>query len=127
MIYNTVRDNKYLEKAIDVFDDKYEVAAEPVREDESKTKYYRPPKKKTAEDTPQEPGKARSDGRVDAQSSRLYGRTRHYGPCGFFIRFGQARENAQEIRARNVTDKKGKNLTCDKNADVCKCLQRGQN
>lgn len=57
MIYNTVRDNKYLEKAIDVFDDKYEVAAEPVREDESKTKYYRPPKKKTAEDTPQEPEK----------------------------------------------------------------------
>lgn len=42
MIYNTVRDNKYLEGAIGVFDDRYNTASEPVQESESKTKYYRP-------------------------------------------------------------------------------------
>jgi len=60
MIYNTVRDNKYLESAIGVFDDRYETAGEAVEEPESKSKYYYPPKRKPIEqetraaETPQE-------------------------------------------------------------------------
>lgn len=60
MIYNTVRDNKYLESAIGVFDDRYETAGEAVEEPESKSKYYHPPKRKPIEqevqaaETPQE-------------------------------------------------------------------------
>lgn len=46
MIYNTVRDNKYLESAIGVFDSRYETAGEAVEEPESKNKYYHPPKRK---------------------------------------------------------------------------------
>ena len=62
MIYNTVRDNKYLEGAIGVFDSRYETAGEAVEEPVDKHKYYRPPKNKqgiaasvqTAEDALQE-------------------------------------------------------------------------
>lgn len=46
MIYNTVRDNKYLEGAIGVFDSRYETAGEAVEESKDKLKYYRPPKNK---------------------------------------------------------------------------------
>ena len=49
MIYNTVRDNKYLEGAVGVFDSRYETAAEAVEESEERKKYYRPPKN-TSED-----------------------------------------------------------------------------
>ena len=48
MIYNTVRDNKYLEKAVGVFDSRYETAGEAIEESESKKKYYRPPNKATS-------------------------------------------------------------------------------
>lgn len=46
MIYNTVRDNKYLEKAVEIFDSRYETAGELVDESESKKNYYRPPQNK---------------------------------------------------------------------------------
>ncbi len=46
MIYNTVRDNKYLENAIGVFDSRYETAGESVEEPANKHKYYRAPKNK---------------------------------------------------------------------------------
>ncbi|MCM1009075.1 MAG: site-specific integrase [Ruminococcus flavefaciens] len=46
MIYNTVRDNKYLEGAIGVFDSRYETARKAVEEPADKHKYYRPPKNK---------------------------------------------------------------------------------
>lgn len=46
MIYNTVRDNKYLESAIGVFDSRYETAGEAVEEPADKHKYYRPSKNK---------------------------------------------------------------------------------
>lgn len=46
MIYNTVRDNKYLESAIGVFDSRYETAREAVEEPADKHKYYRAPKNK---------------------------------------------------------------------------------
>lgn len=46
MIYNTARDNKYLEGAIGVFDSRYETAGEAVEEPVDKHKYYRPPKNK---------------------------------------------------------------------------------
>ncbi len=49
MIYNTVRDNKYLEGAIGVFDSRYETAGEAVEEPESKSKYYHPPKRKRSD------------------------------------------------------------------------------
>ena len=49
MIYNTVRDNKYLEGAIGVFDSRYETAGEAVEESKDKLKYYRPPKNKNIE------------------------------------------------------------------------------
>ena len=49
MIYNTVRDNKYLESAIGVFDSRYETAGEAVVAPKDKHKYYRPPKKKVIE------------------------------------------------------------------------------
>lgn len=48
MIYNTARDNKYLEGAIGVFDSRYETAGEAVEEPIDKHKYYRPPKNKEA-------------------------------------------------------------------------------
>lgn len=49
MIYNMVRDNKYLEGAIGVFDSRYGTAGEAVEESEAKSKYYRPPKRKQSE------------------------------------------------------------------------------
>lgn len=48
MIYNTVRDNKYLESAIGVFDSRYETAGDAVEEPVDKHKYYRPSKNKVA-------------------------------------------------------------------------------
>lgn len=42
----TVRDNKYLESAIGVFDSRYETAGEAVEEPADKHKYYRAPKNK---------------------------------------------------------------------------------
>ena len=52
MIYNTVRDNKYLENAIGVFDSRYETAGEAVEEPADKHKYYRAPKNKEIESKP---------------------------------------------------------------------------
>ena len=50
MIYNTVRNNSYLKNAVGVFDERYSTAAERVEENESRLKYYRPPKAKPAEE-----------------------------------------------------------------------------
>lgn len=55
MIYNTVRDNKYLERAIDVFDSRYETAGQAIEEHENKNKYYRPPKNKAVLRTDEQP------------------------------------------------------------------------
>lgn len=48
MIYNTVRDNKYLKGAIGVFDSLYTTAGEAVEESKDKHRYYRPQKNKEA-------------------------------------------------------------------------------
>ena len=49
MIYNTVRDNKYLEDAVDVFDNRYQTAGKEVKESADKNKYYKPPKNKESD------------------------------------------------------------------------------
>ena len=55
MIYNTVRDNKYLESAIGVFDSRYETAGQAIEEPENKNKHYRPPKNKAVLQTDKQP------------------------------------------------------------------------
>lgn len=55
MIYNTVQDNKYLEKAIGVFDSRYGTAGQAIEEPKNKNKYYRPPKNKVVIQTNEQP------------------------------------------------------------------------